>query len=275
MNTPGRPERGLPAGQAPSGDAQAPGARIMTGRRNLYGYDIGILMIEASFPRPPGAVGNALSFDFPVLHHVVPGATSDATVHALGALEPGSAPYRAALAPWLDGARALERQGVRAITSSCGFTALIQEELAQAVSVPVFASSLLMVPMIARMLPPAARVGVVTASLASLSERHLRAAGIDPARVALAGLDDCPLFQDMTYRNRHEVDFAVVEAEVCAAVHGLLAGRPEVRALMLECSLLPPYAAAIQRRTGLPVFDYATFVNHVHAALNRTPYASP
>src|SRR5687767_10131591 len=133
------------------------------GTTNLYGYTIGVLVIEGHFPRLPGALGNATTFPFPVLHHVVPGATGERFVRGEGAANPptpGGAqagplqPPRDAeiIAPWIQGARILEATGVRAITTSCGFTAIFQRELAQAVDVPVFASSLLLAPLIARML---------------------------------------------------------------------------------------------------------------------------
>ncbi|MCA1785781.1 MAG: aspartate/glutamate racemase family protein, partial [Desulfobacteraceae bacterium] len=38
-------------------------------------------------------------------------------------------------------------------------------------------------------------------------------------------------------------------------------------AILLECSVLPPYARAVHQATGLPVFDYVTMINYVFAAL--------
>jgi hypothetical protein len=35
---------------------------------------------------------------------------------------------------------------------------------------------------------------------------------------------------------------------------------------------MPPYSAAVQRATGLPVFDWIGFINYVHHAVVRTPY---
>ena len=66
-------------------------------------------------------------------------------------------------------AKVLEREGVRAITTSCGFLARYQRELASAVSVPVFTSSLLLVPLVFRMLQEDQTVGILTIDAASLS----------------------------------------------------------------------------------------------------------
>ena len=254
-------------------EQQTSGSRnVVWGERNLYGYTIGILMIEGYFPRPPGAIGNATTFAFPVMHHVVRGAFGETTVRALGKHPPGSPAYLAAIEPWLEGARELERRGVRAITSSCGFTALFQRELTEAVSVPVFATSLLLAPTISRMLKPGAKVGVVTADGRALTERHLKGAGIDPDTIAVVGLEDCATFQQMAYEERHELDLGHLDHEVRSIIRDLIEREPTIGALLLECSLLPPYAASVQREFGLPVIDFTTMINMVHSTLVRAPF---
>ncbi|NIT78885.1 MAG: aspartate/glutamate racemase family protein, partial [Thermoplasmata archaeon] len=59
-------------------------------------------------------------------------------------------------------ARELEREGVDAIMGDCGFMALFQKALQESVRVPVFSSSLLLVPLVARMIPEGKRVGILT-----------------------------------------------------------------------------------------------------------------
>src|SRR4051794_28111584 len=102
--------------------------RYAGGGYTTYGHAIGILMLDTSFPRLPGDIGHAATFDFPVLYQVVEGAAPDRLI-----LERDPR----LLSPFVEGARRLERSGVRAITSSCGFLALFQRELAEAVAVPV------------------------------------------------------------------------------------------------------------------------------------------
>ncbi|HEY7579606.1 MAG TPA: aspartate/glutamate racemase family protein, partial [Acetobacteraceae bacterium] len=53
---------------------------IAKGGKALYGAPLGILMLEARFPRIPGDMGNALTWPFPVLYRVVRGATPDRVV---------------------------------------------------------------------------------------------------------------------------------------------------------------------------------------------------
>src|SRR5688572_7532423 len=136
---------------------------------NQYGFSVGILMLDTRFPRVRGDMGNATTFPFPVRYHRVTGADPDLVVRR-GA--------EGLLPAFLDGAKALEREGVGAITTNCGFLIKYQGQLAGAVRVPVFTSSLLLVPLVHRMLPPARRVGIMTVSASSLTPEHLAGAGI-------------------------------------------------------------------------------------------------
>ena len=50
-------------------------ARIARGGKAIYGVPLGILMLEARFPRIPGDMGNGTTWPFPVLYRVVGGAS--------------------------------------------------------------------------------------------------------------------------------------------------------------------------------------------------------
>ena len=54
---------------------------IVKGSRANYGEAIGILTLDTVFPRVPGDVGNATTFDFPVRFRVVTGASPKRVVH--------------------------------------------------------------------------------------------------------------------------------------------------------------------------------------------------
>src|SRR5947207_2563501 len=146
-------------------------SRIAHGGKALYGARIGILMLEARFPRIPGDMGNALTWPFPVLYKVVPGASPRRVVfdRAQGLLD-----------AFLAAAAELVRLGADGITTTCGFLSLYQREIAAHVGVPVAASSLMQIPLIERVLPPGKRVGVLTISAAGLTREHFIAAGADP-----------------------------------------------------------------------------------------------
>mgnify|MGYP003345547646 CR=1 FL=1 len=53
---------------------------IARGGKAIYGAPLGILMLEARFPRIPGDMGNAATWPFPVLYRVVRGASPEKVV---------------------------------------------------------------------------------------------------------------------------------------------------------------------------------------------------
>lgn len=229
------------------------------GGQNLYGFTVGILMLDTQFPRIVGDMGNALTFDFPVRYHRVAGASPDLVVRK------GS---RELLPAFVEGARYLEREGVRAITTNCGFLAKFQQEMTAAVRIPVFTSSLLLVPLIHRTLPPGRAVGILTVDAASLTLEHLAGAGIGPdVPLAVAGLEGEKEFTRVLLDDLLTLDVEAAREEHVRVARRLVAERPEVAALVLECTNMPPYRADIQRATGLPVFDIVTLVSMVHDAL--------
>lgn len=230
---------------------------IAQGGKQVYGAPIGILMLEAQFPRIPGDMGNALTWPFPVLYHVVPGASPDRVVRrrAEGMLE-----------PFIMAGRALIRQGAELVTTNCGFLALFQAELAEALSVPVATSSLMQVPMVKAILPPGRRVGVLTVSAASLTAEHLADAGC-PADTPVAGTEGGAEFSRVLLENEPALDVEAARADLVRAARWLVGRRPEVGAIVLECTNMPPYARDVQRATGLPVFSMVDYVCWLHAGL--------
>ncbi|MFO7709512.1 MAG: aspartate/glutamate racemase family protein [Desulfobacterales bacterium] len=224
---------------------------------------VGILVMDARIARIPGDAGNPATFPFPVACRKVPGATLERLIRKR---DPSL------LAPFVEAGSDLVREGARALTTTCGFMILFQEDLAARLPVPVFTSSLLQLPFIQRLLGPCARIGVITADAANLTAEHLRMAGADPDRLAVCGLEDQPRFREAIFGGQGRLDRRGVEAEVVATASRMVNSDPAIRALLFECANLPPYAAAVQAAVGLPVFDIVTMIHHVHSALARTPF---
>ena len=94
-------------------------SRIARGGKALYGAPLGILMLEAKFPRIPGDMGNATTWPFPVLYRVVEGASPEKVV-LKGA---------AGLLPdFIAAAKELIRLGAEAITTNCAFSSRCSRE---------------------------------------------------------------------------------------------------------------------------------------------------
>jgi len=225
---------------------------------------IGVLCLETEFDKIPGHIRNRSTFDFPVIYQVVAGATP-ARVVTQG--DP------TLLEPFIAAARDLEAAGAAAVTGACGFLVLFQRELAEAVNVPLYASSLIQLPMVARMIRRDQTVGVLTAKTSALTARHLAAIGGESVPVCLAGMSDQTEFREVILEGRRNtLDVDRLEAEVLDVVDVLAKEHPEMGALVIECTDLPPFAHAIQARLGLPVFDIVTLTEMVHRSLSRSPY---
>ena len=231
------------------------------GGQNIFGFSVGILMLDTHFPRIPGDMGNAATFDFPVLYHRVRGASPDRVVrHG----------QRELLPAFIEGARALEREGVRAVTTNCGFLAMFQSEVAAALSIPVFTSSLMLVPLVHRMLPPGKAVGIMTVDASSLRPDHFTGAGITKdVPTVIAGLETEKEFTRVMLDNQLELDVDIARQEHLAVSRRMVEAHPEIGAIVLECTNMPPYRADIQAATGLPVFDITTLVRMVHDAVSQ------
>lgn len=240
-------------------------------KRNFpyYGQAIGIIMFEPKKERElatrvPGDVGNATTFSFPVQYKILSGVKGKDVVNR----EPASETELKIV----DITRELEKEGVRAIGTTCGFMIYFQEAMAEAVSIPVLSSSLLQVPLVSRLLGKGQKVGIITFDSRELSKEHLRRAGIDESiPIAIFGLETLP--PEKRWNSIGELDpqkrLEIIEDRVVYAAKQLIAKNPDVGAIVLECTYLPPAAAAVQEATGLPVFDVTTLLNWAYDAVVR------
>lgn len=231
----------------------------MTGGRTLYGLELGILMLDTRFPRLPGDVGNAETWPFPVHFSVVKGANQSRIM--------GQDPDPTLLEPFIDAARELERLGVRAITTSCGFLAIFQRELQDAVGVPVLTSALLQVPFAARVIGPERRVTILT-ERPNLTERHFNGVGWSTKEipVAVTAMPPGAVFPTVFIDNAETADAAVLEREMVELATRAVREHPDTGALVLECTNFVPFSSAMRRATGLPVYDLYTLVMQAHLA---------
>lgn len=235
------------------------------GRPVAYGYTIGVLCAEWNIPFIPGDLNNASTFGFPVRYLTVEGSRGADVLT-------GDAPGQAG--DYIRAAKVLEAEGVRAITGNCGYMAAYQRAVAEAVSVPVFMSSLLQAPMLTTMLGPRRRLAVLVANREGITDAVLRGAGVaEPDRLVFHGLDRKAHFSEVVIAERGVLDEDRMRAEVVETATEAVRDDPAIGAILLECSDLPPYAKAVHEATGLPVFDWAGFIRYVHEATRPREYA--
>ena len=223
---------------------------------------VGVLMLETQFPRILGDIGNADSWPFPVRYKNVPNSTANHVIrHNAADLTP----------LFIDAAQQLVSEGIAAITTSCGFLSLVQQDLADAVNVPVITSSLMQVPWINATLPTDKRTGVMTIDEANLSVNHLNAANA-PADTPIASPATNGVFVSTIMNDYTSLDVEACRSENLEAAKRLVEASNDLGAIVLECTNMVPYAADIHRATRLPVYSIHTLVRWLYSGLQPTRF---
>jgi hypothetical protein len=238
---------------------------IADGGKAIYGANIGILMLEACFPRIPGDMGNALSWPFPVHFRVVRGASPDRVVRhrAEGLLD-----------VFIAAGRELVADGADGITTNCGFLSLFQAELSAALAVPVATSSLMQVPLIQTMLPPGKRVGILTISAETMTAEHLAKAGV-PEGTPVMGTEGGTEFTRVILGDEMRLDVEAARRDMVEAARAFAAAHPDLGAILLECTNMVPYAADVRAATGLPVHSIHNFICWFQSSLAPPRFPNP
>ena len=244
---------------------------LITGGHPYQGYSVGIMKFENKlYPMLPGDVGNATTYTFPVLIREIPGVNNN----PYPPLTDDNGEYTPIVKKCIDAAKTLEQDGVRSIAMCCGFFSLIQPIIAAAVNIPVLTSPIIMVPVIQQMLKPEQSVLVVTASKNRLSEEFFTSVGVNiNERVVVAGLDNCESFNSMYFGgNAIAIESDDMRNDLINVICDAQKVRPDIGAVLLECTGLPPFADSIQTKTGLPVFDFIACIEWMHRAVVAKTY---
>jgi hypothetical protein len=220
---------------------------------------IGIIMLETTFPRIKGDIGNPGTFPFPVLYHTVNGASPQKVVIDADA---------GLLEGFIEAGQALVSRGVKAITTSCGFLALFHRQMVDALPVPVFTSSLLQAHLARAIIRKDKKIGIITAHRKSLTEDHLSGVGIENYPLAIVGMEDALEFSAVFLKGKASLSESQCRLEMAKTTNQLMREHPDVGAIVLECTNMPPYAETVRQVTGLPVFDAVTMVNHAYSLIS-------
>ncbi len=220
------------------------------------GTPVGIVMLDTHFPRIAGDIGNPETFDFPVLYRIVP-ADAGAVVRHLETQDVGV---------YIRVAKELEEAGAKAVFTSCGFLGAFQKTIGEALQVPFVASNLMCLPFVERLLPAGKKAGVMTVNSETLKEESFTAVGAVRPDIVY-GLQTGTEFTNAILSDRPVMDSAACEREHVRVARQMLQDHPEVGAIVLECTNMPPYAAAIRRAVKVPVFDICSLVRYLHACL--------
>ena len=218
---------------------------------------IGIILLDTRFLRLPGDIGNPDTFPFPVVYETVAGAFPLRVVKERG--EP-------LLPAFIEAAKALERRGAVAITTSCGFLALWQEELSSVVKVPLFTSSLIQVPWAYELVGRRGQIGVLTVDRDSFTTDHLKGVGAERIPAVIHGMKPESEFHRIYVGNHSDLDFRRVEREVVMEASILVTKHPDISALVLECTNMAVFRKAVREVVKIPVFDILTLIHYIYSS---------
>jgi aspartate/glutamate racemase len=205
-------------------------------------------------------VGNPKTFPFPVIYEKVEGAIPFRVVKERD---------RYLLPSFIEGAIALQRRGAKAITTSCGFLAIWQKEIASAVDIPVFTSSLLQVPWAYQIVGRRGRIGILTADASSLTEAHFKGVGVAGIPMVVRGLNPEGEFYRVYIGNSPNMDVFKAGREMADEVSALLNEHPDISGLVLECANMPVFGKAVRDTVKIPVFDIVTLICFIWSSIFR------
>jgi len=242
------------------------------GEHVCYGMGLGIILLNDAYPGFPGDVRNASAFPYPIQYEIAEGVTNKTLVYDKNPDQCRDAVIRAA--------KKLVRLGCRAVAAECGYFAFFQQDVANAVNIPAFMSSLLQVPFIQQVIGPEKKVGIICAQHQFLTSQHLINVGIDPSsNYVIAGAQDeygATEFDNLWNPNKRpdcpEAYYDKCEEQMVDCAKKFVEKNPDIGAIMLECTGMQPFARAVQRETDLPVFSWGTLLDYAYSVINHRDY---
>jgi len=217
---------------------------------------LGVVKLDYSSPSSEGELTCAASFEYEVHYRVVPGWTFK--MCQTGKMnEEIKKRFKRAIQWLVD-------KGVSVITGSCGYMMYYQHIAREITQIPVFMSSLCLLPTITCAFAPKEQIIIMCANGSSLEPMRdlIRTeCGVDTneKRYNIVGCQDVDGFEAVM--KGYKVNYDKTEPGIIKRSLEALEKYPESRAFLLECTQLPPFADAIRYHTGLPVFDIITASN--------------
>jgi len=224
------------------------------------GFAIGILLLDFREPHAPGDTANATTYDFPTIFKTV----TNASVEKVTSGDPSVTDSIVAAA------KELEQFGVQAISSNCGLMVHYQDIVRDTLDIPVFLSSLLQIPLAARTIRSSQKIGVITSCNSCITPEVLRLAGVPTdVQVVTTSIETSPEFVNMSSQSH---DTSVFCSSLEQAGVELKTAHPDLGALVIECASFTPYAASLQRRLELPVYDFVSLIDYAYYVTHRRDY---
>lgn len=225
-------------------------SRFVFGGSTNYGQVAGILMLDSTIPRIPGDPGHAQTFDFPVRYGIVRDFPFEDLVEV----------RKDHIDQIIKAAIGLQTEGVNFVAADCGLFSPFQQDIADALSIPFIGSALNVIPLIAGFLPGYQKIGLITGDTRLLKSPHLEAAGADPDRLVIRGMENSEEFKQVVINRGQKLDIEAMQAGVLTAAEDLYRSGETLGAVVLECTNLITFRSDIQQQFNVPVFDLVSLM---------------
>jgi hypothetical protein len=224
---------------------------------------LGIIMLDTEFARPLGDAGNPASWPFPVLIERVPRAYAKDVVS--GQFEN--------IPAFVNIARLLRANGAISIISTCGFLARIARTNWVDIDCAVLTSTLFKFNELQATLPRGKRVAILTIDRESFDDAIFANCDIPRDAIIVSPPRDghfCRAILEQT----EPLDVALAEQELVRVAIETQRAHPEIGLWLFECANMPPYRDAVERVTGVPVYDVLHMGIALHAEAMRSRESS-
>ncbi len=231
-----------------------------------YGQYIGILMMGTVFPRLVGDIGNARTYKIPVKYCTVRNVSTD-KMNASNA-------EKILLQPFIDAAKELEKEGCKAITTSCSFLTGFQKQLADAVNIPVFTNTMILTPFIHTMLNSKLKIGIFTERADLIHDDYFKQLGWSSKDipVSISGMPEDSPFTKLFIHDNLEEDLEVLEDCMKELTLKHMEQNPDTGAIILECTNFAPFTNLIQNISGVPVFGINQLLEYIDSCISAPKY---
>src|SRR5205085_12176926 len=91
--------------------------------------------------------------------------------------------------------------------------------------------------------------------------------GVPPDTPVVGTEDGREFFRVLIRGDKQDLDVALASADILDAGRALTTRHPDIGAIVLECTNMPPYAFALREALSLPIYDIYTLVSWLHAGL--------
>ncbi|ADE38726.1 aspartate/glutamate racemase family protein [Candidatus Puniceispirillum marinum] len=221
-----------------------------------------VLQLDTAFPRLPGDVASPDSYDCAIEIVTIPAATVKAIVT--------DHPDQTDISGFETAIDLIDRtaEDDDVITTSCGFLCYWQKHLARRTRLPFVASALTDMPRLQAQYGQ--RLGILTFDANTLTQPAY-APALAGFNGSIAGLPKTAYLRQVITQNAPQLDSQRAEAELIELVRKMISDTP-IDALLLECTNLPPYKAALKAEFGIEIYDILTVLHKIDAQMVKPYY---